>query len=276
MTGPLPFSLKALDPVINDSRKNVTMFSRSILCLSAACILIMVTPPMAISQAKFSTIRSVHFDVNYIQGVPEAKAQKVLNFLLSEYDTLRSRLVLELKKKLEVRVYDSPGRFSSDINMGREVLPAMYVHGILYVLEPVPPEGLEKAMRYQLSRVVLEQTAQRACPVWLRESFAIHHSGRMADLSAPGSVTVASFSDLSQDLEDAQTPAERADVDYVLGRTMQFFIERHGQAKAFGVFREFDGILTVDKVFKKAFGEEYQDIEKAWSKYVAVKPRKTK
>ncbi len=252
------------------------MFTRSILCLPVALIVVLATSPLAISQAKFSTIRSVHFDVNYIQGVPEAKAQKVLDFLQSEYDTLKNRLVLELRKKLEVRVYDSPGRFRSDINMGRDVLPAMYVRGILYVLEPVPPEGLEKAMRYQLSRVVLEQTAQLACPAWLREAFAIHRSGRMADLSPPGSVTVASFSDLSQDLEDAQTPVERADVDYVLGRTMQFFIERHGPAKAFGVFREFDGLLTIEKVFKKAFGEDYQDIEKSWSKYVAVKPRKTK
>jgi hypothetical protein len=151
----------------------------------------------------------------------------------------------------------------------------MYVHGTLYVLTAAPPEGVEKALRYQLARVFLEQTAGRSCPVWLSEAFAIYHSDRMVDLSPPGSVTAASFSDLVQDLEEATTPVERNDVDFVLGRTMQFFIERYGEPKVFGLFKEFQ-TMAPEKVFKKVLGEELQVIEKAWSKYVAIKPRKSK
>jgi hypothetical protein len=250
------------------------MSSRIIPWLSAALVVVFASATFA--QNKYSTIRSVHFDVRYMQGVPEAEAQRVSDLLQSDYDSLRTQLGLDVRAKLEVRLYDSPGRYHSEINMGRDVLPAIYLHGILHALEPFPPEGLDKALRYQLARVFLEQTAQHACPVWLREAFAIHHSGRMLELSPPGSVVVTSFSDLSQDLEEATSPVERNDVDYVLGRTMQFFVERYGAQKAFGVFKGFDGSLAIEKVFKKVFGEEFQDIEKAWSKSVAVKPRKPK
>ena len=249
------------------------MFSRTMFYLAAALVLISFSTHTVTAQARFSTMNSVHFDMKYIQGVSESEAHGLLGFLESEYDTLRNALGLEVKDKLEVRLYDSPGRYRSDMNMGREVLSAMYTHGILYALTTAPAQGLQKAIRYQLARVFLEQTGQRSCPSWLREAFAVYHSGIMSDLSMPGSVTVASFSDLTQDLDEASSPGDRNDVNYVLGRTMQFSVERYGKPKAYGVFKEFNGVLSVEKVFKKSFGEEYADIEKAWSKYVAITPQ---
>ncbi len=249
---------------------------RALPRLFAALILVLASTAMTTAQAKFSTIHSAHFEVRYIQGVTEAEAQRILGLLQTDYDTLTIQLGLDVKAELEVRLYDSPGRYRSDVNAGKDVLSAMYVRGILHVLTTAPSQGLVKAVRYQLARVFLDQSAQRSCPSWLREAFAVHHSGVMADLSPPGSVTVASFSDLTQDLEETRAPEDRNDVNYVLGRTMQFFIERYGKTKAFGVFKEFDGVLPPEKVFKKVFGEDFQDVEKAWSKYVAVKPRKPK
>lgn len=252
------------------------MFSRTMLCLATAVVLVLFSTGSTMAQARFFTARSLHFDAKYIQGVPEGEAQRIVGFMESEYDTLKASLGLELKNKLEVRLYDSPGRYRSDMNMGREVLSAMYVRGVLYALTTAPVRGLQKAIRFQLARAFLEQTGQRSCPSWLREAFAIYHSGIMSDLSAPGSVTVASFSDLTQDLDEASSLADRNDVNFVLGRTMQFTVERYGKPKAYGIFKEFDGVLPVEKVFKKSFGEEYADIEKSWSKYVAMKPRKGK
>jgi hypothetical protein len=252
------------------------MVSRTIPFLVWTLLLALTSSITAVGQAKFSTLHDVHFDIRYIQGVTEDQAKGTLAFLQTDYDTLRSQLGLDIREKLEVRLYDSPGRYRSEINMGREALSAMYVRGILHVLYSVPASGREKAERYQLARIFLEQAVQKACPAWLREAFAIHHSGIMSDLTPPGSVAVASFSDLVQDLAEASSGADRNDVNYVLGRTMQFFVERYGEQKAFGLFKEFDGMHSTEKVFKKIFGEEYQDIEKAWSKYVAVKPRKGK
>ncbi len=241
-----------------------------------ALLLVLMFPSAGAAQATFSTLQSVHFDVRYLQGVREADAQQLAQFLESDYDSLKHQLGLEPSAKLLTRLYDTPGRFRQDINMARDVLPAMYVRGVLYVLVPVPAEGLEPAMRYQLARYFLEQARQRSCPEWLQEAYAIYHSGRMRDLSPPGSVSYSAFADLSQEIQAATTPVERNDVDFVLGRTMQFFIEKYGQQRAFGIFKEFDGQLPVEKVFKKALGQEFQDIEKAWSKYVAIKPRKSK
>lgn len=252
------------------------MYSRSLPRLFVLLALVLTSTAMAAAQAKFSTIHSVHFEIRYIQGVAEAEAQRILGFLQMDYDTLRNQLGLDMREKLEVRLYDSPGRYRSDANSENNALSASYVRGIMYVLTTVSPQGLQKAMRYQLARAFLEQTAQRSCPAWLREAFAVYHSGIMHDLTPPGSVAVASFSDLTQDLAEATTSTDRNDVNFVLGHTMQFFIERYGMAKSLGVFKEFDGVLSVEKVFKKVFGEEYQDIEKAWAKHVALKPRKPK
>jgi hypothetical protein len=252
------------------------MHSRTIPCLATALFMSVVCTFTAAAQATFSTIRSVHFDVKYIQGVTQEEARRILGFLQTDYDSLKVQLGMDMKEKLEARLYDSPGRFRSEVNAGQDLLSAMYVRGVLYVLTTAPPEGLEKAMRYQLARVFLEQNAQRSSPVWLREAFAVYHSDIMALLSPPGSVALTSFSDLTQDLEEATSPTERNDVNFVLGRTMQFFLERYGKQKAFGVFKEFDGVQTTEKVFMKVFGEEFQKIEKDWAKYVAVKPRKGK
>ena len=252
------------------------MFARTIPWLLTVLVASVTFSTPATAQSTYATIRSVHFDVRYMPGVPDAEAKRVLEFLQSEYDTLRNRLGLEPKAKLEVRIYDSPARFRSEINMARDVLPAMYVRGILHVLEPMPAEAFGKVMRYQLSRVFLEPAAQFSCPVWLREAFAVNYSGRMVDLSPPGSVVVASFADLSQDLEEAETPVERNDIDFVLRRTMQYFVQKYGEPKADSVFKEFTTTRTIENVFKKVFGEDFQNIEKDWAKFVAIKPRKAK
>ncbi len=252
------------------------MAARITSWLGAVLVLVSVSTVMASAQAKFSTIHSVHFEVRYIQGVTEADAQRIIGFLESDFDSLKKELGLEMKEKLEVRLYDSPGRYRSDLGAAKDVLSAMYVRGVFYALTTAPPAGLRKALRYQLARVFLEPTIQRSCPAWLCEAYAVYHSGIMSDLSAPGSVSVSSFSDLTQDIGESSSPGDRNDVNYVLGRTMQFFIERFGKQKAIGVFKEFDGSLSVESVFKKVFGQEFQDIEKAWAKYVAVKPRKGK
>jgi hypothetical protein len=252
------------------------MLPRTTAFLAIALLLTLCSTGRAAAQATFSTIPSVHFDVKYIQGVTEGEARRILGFLQADYDTLRSQLGMDGKEKLEVRLHDSPGRFRSEVNAGAETYSAMYVRGTMYVLTTVQASGLEKAMRYQLARVFLEPAGQRACPAWLREAFAVNHAEIIADLSPPGSVALASFSDLTQDIAEAATPTDRNDVNFVLGRTMQFFIERYGKQKAFGLFKEFDGTQPTETVFKKSLGEDLQTIEKAWSKYVAIKPRKGK
>jgi len=224
------------------------------------------------AQDTFGTLTSAHFDVKYQRGVPPEEARKVQEFLQDEYKSLSGDLGIDLKSKIDVRIYESVGKYLSETTLKRPWRGGLYQRGVLH-LQPVSAlvtrKIFEKAITYELCLALLEQSTQKGCPRWLMESFAVYYSGESAGMTPPIGARLSAFSDLNQDIQEYPNPPQRDDVHFILGATMTFFVQKYGEKRAFQVFRQFDGLTSVDKVFKKVFGDDYLAIEKAWSGYIA-------
>ena len=222
-------------------------------------------------QEVFSTVSTVHIDVNYQRGITEDAAKKVADFLQNEYKFVSDQLGLDLKKKLEVRIYDTVGKYLSKTNQLRPWRGAIYWRGVLHMqpVEALETRGIfEQALSYELALAVLDQTSGKGCPRWLQEGYAVYHSGEMANLTPPIGTKLSAFSDLDQDIQQYPTPPQRDDVHYILGATMKFFVEQYGEAKAFGVFKVFNGMMPLETAFKKQFKQEFRTIERTWANFV--------
>lgn len=225
----------------------------------------------ASAQEMFSTVSTVHIDVQYQRGITEEAAKKVADYLQKEYTFVSEQLGLDLRKKLEVRIYDTEGKYLSKTNQRRPWRGAIYWRGVLH-MQPVRAletrNIFEQALAYELALAVLDQTSGKGCPRWLQESYAVYHSGEMTNLTPPIGTKLSAFSDLDQDIQQYPMPPQRDDVHYVLGATMKFFVEQYGEAKAFGVFKVFNGMTPLETVFKKQFKQEFGTIERTWTNFI--------
>ena len=243
--------------------------------LGCAVLLVMIGPICSVvrAQGKFSIVKTVHFDVRYQRGIVEEDAQKVADFLQQDYQYLSTKLGIDLKRSLEVRIYDSVNKFLAEARVQKPWRGGIYQRRVLY-LQPVTAlvtRGIfEQTLLYELSMAVLDEASRKGCPLWLVESFAVYHSGEMANLSEPYGVRVTQFADLEQDIQEYHDPPQRSDVHYVLGRTMKFFVERYGEDKTLSMFAAFDGALSTDAIFQKVFNEKSTVIEKAWAEYIGT------
>ncbi|HMK39181.1 MAG TPA: hypothetical protein VK569_07550 [Bacteroidota bacterium] len=233
-----------------------------------------LAPRILSAQDAFGTLTSAHFDVKYQRGVPQEDARKVMDFLQSEYKSLNADLGMEPKARIEVRIYESVGKFLEETTLKRAWRTAYYVRGTLH-LQPLSAitqkKVFEKGIGYELALAFLEGSAQKGCPRWLVESFASYYSGETAGMTPPLGERLTAFSDLNQDIQEYPNPPQRDDVHYILSSTMTYFVQKYGEKRAFRLFREFDGTTGVDRVFKKVFEDEYTTIEKGWAKYIAAR-----
>jgi hypothetical protein len=236
--------------------------------LAAAAMFVL---PAARAQETYGTLSSAHFEVKYQRVIPQEDARMVMDSLQTEYRALSGDLGFEPKTKLEVRIYESVGKFLSETGLKRPWRGALYQRGILH-LQPVRAlvarRLFQKSISYELALAFLDETTQKGCPRWLAESFAVYYCGEMSGMTPPVGARMSAFADLNQDIQEYQNPPQRDDVHYILGSTMTFLVQKYGERKAFRVFKEFDGVSTVDKVFKKVFEEDYPTVEKAWAKYI--------
>lgn len=220
------------------------------------------------AQDTFSSISSVYFAMKYQGGVQEEDVRSVLDYLQGERATIIREVGLDSAKKIEVRIYNSVGRFLAGAGVKQPWRGAYYLKDVLHVqpVQALEQRGiLEPAISYELAMAYLDAARRKGCPQWLQEAYAVYFSGEMKTLSKPLGVNLSSFSDLNQDIQQYPNPPQRADVHFVLGQTMKFFIDKYGEPKAYGLFRAFDGMSSVETVFKRVFGEEYHIIERAWA-----------
>jgi hypothetical protein len=234
--------------------------------------LLLLPSGAATSQEGFRDIVSVNVEVHYEPGVTEMQARTVADYLERDYDYLRKSVGLDLGRRLEVRIYDSPGRYRSAVQRERSSTGATYYRGVLHVQHPGVLEEkriLSQSLSYALAAALLDSAAAKGCPRWLVEAFAVYQSGETADLTPPARVAPAYFSDLDEDIQQYPDRPGRDDVHWFLGMTMRFFIDRFGEEKALGVFRGFDGKKSLEEVFKGSFDLDLAALEKAWSGYVA-------
>jgi hypothetical protein len=218
-----------------------------------------------------SPLRTVHFNINYPPAVTNETAKHVADYLESEYQYLSPSLRLDLLQPLDISIYGDLSSFLSATRQPRPSKIVLHMRGTIHI-GPAKlfeePQSLERSLSYELALALLEGPASRGCPRWLRESFAVYHSAELADLAPPSVVRARYFSDLEQDLAQYPDPPGRDDVHYVLGRTMQFLIERYGQEKVMGIFSVFDGKRPADTVFEAQLGENLETVESVWSNHI--------
>jgi hypothetical protein len=233
---------------------------------------LVILPAGMSAQEAFGTISTTNFDVHYANAVPEAEARKVSDYLQGQYDSIIAQLGLEPSKKVDVRIYDSVGRFLAEAGVKKPWRGARFVRGVLHV-QPVQAltqrKIFEGTLSYECAGVVLEPVGEKGCPLWLREAYAVYHAGTFRSMTPPLGAKLSSFSDLNQDIHHYPDPPQRDDVQYMLGQTMEFLVKKYGEKKAMSVFRDFDGMKTVETVFRGVFGEEFPAIEKSWAKHLA-------
>jgi len=223
------------------------------------------------AQEPFGTLSTVKADVHYANGIPEAEAKKVSDYLQNEFESIGTQLGLGLEKKVDVRIYDSVGRFLAETGLKKPWRGAYYARRILHV-QPVQAltqrKIFESTLSYECARVMLDPVGEKGCPLWLRESYAVYHAGAFRSMTAPLGAKLSSFSDLNQDINHYPDPPQRDDVQYMLGQTMDYFVQKYGEKKAMAVFKDFDGMTSVEAVFRRVFGEDFATVEKAWAKYL--------
>jgi hypothetical protein len=239
--------------------------------IAFALVFVLAGRSIVRAQETFSTVSTVHINVEYQHGITEAEAKKVADYLQNDYKFISDQIGLDLKKKLQVRIYDSIGKYLSKTNQRKPWRGAVYWRGILHV-QPVGAlvarHIFEQSLSYELAMAVLEQTSGKGCRKWLQEAYAVYHSGEMADLTPPIGTKLAAFSDLDQDIQEYPDPPQREDVHYILGMTMKFFVEQYGEAKAYGVFKVFNGMLSLEDIFKKQFKQEFRTVERTWANFI--------
>ncbi len=222
----------------------------------------------ALAQETFASIGSAFIEIKYQRSTPEKDVRELLEFLQRDRESIVAELGLESEWKITVKVYSTVGQFRTDAKVQENWREAIYSRGTLHVqpLELLVKEGtLERTMAYELALALLEDAWSLGCPQWLREAYAVYHSGMLEAMTPPVGVQHKSFADLDQDLQEYTSPPQLDDVHYILGQTMLFFIKSYGASKAFGVYAAFDGNQTVEEVFEKVFEEEYGVIEKRWA-----------
>jgi len=234
-----------------------------------------VVTTQLLGQGDFSSMKTPHFEIQYQRGVSDQDAKKVVDYLESDYDHLSEKLGLDFKKRLGVTVYDAVGKFSAKTNRTPSWRGAIYSRGILHV-QPVQALVMRKifdqSLSFELVLALLDQSAEKGCPRWLCEAFAVYHCGSTATMSRPSGVRLASFADLEQDLQTYPNPPQRNDVHYILGSTISFFVKKFGEQKTLDLFKSFDGQTTIEQVVKKCFGRDLEDVEKEWATYVRSHP----
>jgi hypothetical protein len=244
--------------------------------LAAAGLLVAVTAgvPAANAQGTYASLTTPRFEFQYDRALSENDVRTQTEFLEENYASIQKELGFEPKMEIRVRLYGSVSKFLAETKLGSPWRGALFVRGILHAQPTqalVQRNILESALAYELALAFLDQSGNDGCPRWLREAYAVHHSGILPDLTTPVGAKLASFSDLEQDLQLHQKPPQLEDVQYILGQTVLFLIDRFGTVKTMGLYRQFDGTRSVETVFRKHMGEEFSSVEKAWAKYISGK-----
>jgi len=237
----------------------------------AVFMIVVGTCALCHGQESFSDLTTPHFRIRFQEGVLGTKARFVGDYLEQDFGYLRKALGLEPGRIIEFRLYGTQAAFRTGTR-NRQAHEVEFERGIVHVA----PVGLlerngvlAQILSYGLSRAMLEQSTHNGAPGWLAGSFAVYHSGMMADLPVPAGRRVSEFSDLTQELQEASGSSEMDRVNYLLGMTMKFFVDTFGEEQAFGLFAAFDGRTGIGTVFEERLQRPYEEVQRLWDSYLS-------
>jgi hypothetical protein len=225
------------------------------------------TMRFAHAQGDIASIREAPFEIIYDTAVPKEDVQLLANTLQKNYSAILQDLGKVGRDSIQVHVHASLGTYMAETRLTRPWRGAYFVRGVLHVqpIHALVTRGiLETTIGYELALTCLDNIGNHGCPRWLKEAYAVYHSGELKGLTPAVGARLASFSDLNQDIERYPSPPQRDDVHYILGETMQYLMKQYGATKIFSLYRAFDGMKTVAAVFSKVLGVEYAEVEKKW------------
>jgi hypothetical protein len=244
---------------------------RAWIAVAAMAAALPVSPSPAAAQGGTATIKGDNVELIYPRDAKEHEVRNLLEFLQADRRAILTQLGLVSARTIQARTYESVGRYQSESGQKQAWRGAVYAKGVLHIqpIQALVQRSIyETSLAYEMAMVLLDAAAAKGCPRWLRESYAVHHSGVLPKLTPAVGASLASFADLDQDIQEHASPPGREDVQYVLGMTMKFFIDRYGAEKAYRLYRDFDGKTTVDGVFKRVLGEPYATVEGAWAEHI--------
>jgi hypothetical protein len=245
--------------------------TRAWISAAALAALVPTLCAPAAAQGGTATLKGDKVELVYPRDEKEHEVRNLLEFLQADRRAILTQLGLASDKTLQARTYESVSRYQSEAGLKQAWRGAIYAKGVLHI-QPVQAlvqrSIYETSLAYEMAMVMLEPVAAKGCPRWLRESYAVHHSGVFPKLTPAVGASLSSFSDLDQDIQEHPNPPGRDDVQYLLGTTMKFLIDTYGAEKTYKLFRDFDGKTTVDGVFKRVLGEPYASVEDAWAAHI--------
>ena len=151
------------------------------------------------AQEGLLSFRSPNFEIKYQKGVSEEDARKVAEYVEKDYAYLSSLLRLNLKARVEVRLYDTDLKFTKGAG-ARTATPGVSLNrGIIHVKPVARLEAenrLAQSLSMELAEALLEGAVRLGCPQWLAQSFAVYHAGLMPDITPPPRKKLRIFSDL--------------------------------------------------------------------------------
>jgi len=244
---------------------------RAWIAVAALATLVPVVHLQAVAQGGTATLKGDKVDLIYPRDAKEDEVRNLLEFLQSDRRTVLGQLGLTYEKMVQARTYESVSRFQAEAGLKQPWRGALYAKNVLHI-QPVQAliqrRIYETTLAYEMAYLLLEPVTAKGCPRWLREAYAVHHSGVLPKLTPAVGANLASFADLDQDIQENPNPPGRDDVQFILGTTMKFFVDRYGQEKTFQLFRDFDGKSPVEAVFNRVLGEQYSSVETAWAQHI--------
>ncbi len=240
---------------------------RSILLLLCTSILLQ---PQSWGQSNKNMKYAIlpHFRLNYDRNVAGRDIQLVEKELQRAYDRFSERLAFAPSSKFNVYLYSSKER-PRGVLLYKVLDDSYYDNGKLVILASAL-HGEQQTVQALIDRVVARAylgTIVR-CPAWLGEVYSFAVSYEFTKFGKPTRGHLADFSDLGEDLQQAERESDLRAVYANIATSAKFLIDQYGDAKLDEVIKSVRNGHAVDEAMESAFGAKYDTIEHAWAQYM--------
>ncbi len=180
--------------------------------------------------------------------------------------------ILKIKKvrNVEFRLYKSEKAYKnkSNVNFNQEVF--LY-KDIIHLSPKIFDRNYlltDKLLANAVVLALLKESGKKGCPKWLIESYAIYLSG-MRDADQQSTINISySLKDFKQEYSQLKKESQYKAFLSKSSVFFEFVNKRYGSERLNYLFRLFNGKRSEEQAFEMAFGEKFDEIERAWKVYL--------